>query len=198
VKIGNDNSDKEVRVELIPLIDVIFCLLTFFLIAGLQFAARNNQQAIEIDIPKAQSGIPQARELLVVSLDDTGQTYIEQAPIAVQELPDAVKRFQEARPQANIVLYASKQVSYDRVIQILDLMRSVAGDRVALATVPLGSSSPTSSPTGSPTSSPANPVPVITPTDLLTPSVSPTPFPPLSPSPTSTFPSISPPPPRPF
>jgi biopolymer transport protein ExbD len=194
VKIGNDNSDNEVRVELIPLIDVIFCLLTFFLIAGLQFAARNNQQAIEIDIPKAQSGIPQARELLVVSLDDTGQTYIEQAPIAVQELPDAVKRFQEARPQANIVLYASKQVSYDRVIQILDLMRSVAGDRVALATVPLGSSSPTSSPNSSPASS----VPVITPTDLLTPSVSPTPFPPLSPSPTSTFPSISPPPPRPF
>jgi biopolymer transport protein ExbD len=141
MKINTDNINTEPRIELIPLIDVIFCILTFFLLAGLQVA---RQQAISVDIPKAATGTPTARELLMVSLNDTGQVFLEQQPmLAPNQLTETVKRYHQSRPNSSIVLYASKQVSYNRVVEILDSLRSVAGDRVALATLPTNIVAPT-------------------------------------------------------
>jgi biopolymer transport protein ExbD len=141
MKINSEYTNQEPRIELVPLIDVIFCILTFFLLAGLQVA---RQQAISVDIPKASTGAPAARELLMVSLNDAGQLFLEQQPMLVPgQLIEAVKQYRQARPNSSIVLYASKQVSYNKVIEILDALRSVAGDRVALATLPANTTAPT-------------------------------------------------------
>lgn len=141
MKINPGNANSEPRIELVPLIDVIFCILTFFLLAGLQVA---RQQAISIDVPKAATGSPAARELLMVSLNDAGQIFVEQQPMLVPaQLTEAVKQYHQARPNSSIVLYASKQVSYNKVVEVLDALRSVAGDRVALATIPTNTVAPT-------------------------------------------------------
>jgi biopolymer transport protein ExbD len=141
MKINSGNTNEEPRIELIPLIDVIFCILTFFLLAGLQVA---RQQAISVDIPNASSGTPAARELLMVSLNDAGQLFLEQQPMLVPgQLVEAVKQYRQARPNSSIVLYASKQVSYNKVVEVLDALRGVAGDRVALATLPSNTTAPT-------------------------------------------------------
>ena len=116
MKINPGNINEEPRIELVPLIDVIFCILTFFLLAGLQVA---RQQAINVDIPKATSGAPAARELLMVSLNDAGQLFLEQQPMLVPgQLMEAVKQYRQARPNSSIVLYASKQVSYNKVVEV--------------------------------------------------------------------------------
>ena len=141
MKIDAGNPNQEPRIELVPLIDVIFCILTFFLLAGLQVA---RQQAISVDIPKASSGTPAARELLMVTLNDSGQLFLEQQPMLIPgQLVDAVKQYRQARPNSSIVLYASKQVSYSKVVEVLDALRGVAGDRVALATLPTNATAPT-------------------------------------------------------
>jgi biopolymer transport protein ExbD len=69
-----DTQAEEVRVEIVPLIDVIFCILTFFILAAVGFS---RQQAISIDLPKASTGTPQGREILVVSLNDLGQVFVD-------------------------------------------------------------------------------------------------------------------------
>jgi biopolymer transport protein ExbD len=141
MKIDTGNTDKEPHIDLIPLIDVIFCILTFFLLAGLQVS---RQQAIGVDIPQASSGTPSARELLMVTLNDAGQIFLEQQPmVAPGQLVEAVKQYRLAKPNSSIVLYASKQVTYNKVVEILDVLRGVAGDRVALATLPTDSVAPT-------------------------------------------------------
>jgi biopolymer transport protein ExbD len=166
MKINSGNTSEEPRIELVPLIDVIFCILTFFLLAGLQVA---RQQAISVDIPKAATGAPAARELLMVSLNDAGQLFLEQQPMLVPgQLIESVKQYRQARPNSSIVLYASKQVSYNKVVEILDALRSVAGDRVALATLPSNTTAPTPPILTNPTSGypnvPYNPYQSVTPT----------------------------------
>jgi biopolymer transport protein ExbD len=167
MKINSDSSNNEPHIELVPLIDVIFCILTFFLLAGLQVA---KQQAISVDIPSASTGKPTARELLMVSLNDAGQIFLEQQPmLAPAQLTDAVKQYTQARPNSAIVLYASKQVSYNRVVEILDALRSVAGNRVALATIPITTAAPTPPIITNPYS-PYNPYQGSTPPTNITPS----------------------------
>lgn len=151
----NSGINEEPRIELVPLIDIIFCILTFFLLAGLQVA---RQQAISVDIPKAATGAPAARELLMVSLNDAGQLFLEQQPMLVPgQLIESVKQYRQARPNSSIVLYASKQVSYNKVVEVLDALRGVAGDRVALATLPSNTTAPTPPILTTPTGYPYNP-----------------------------------------
>ena len=138
MKINTKNTSTEPRIELIPLIDVIFCILTFFMLAGLQ---AGTQQAINVDIPSATTGAPPPRELLMVSVNETGQIFIEQQPILAEQLIGSIDLYRQTRPNSSIVLYASKQVSYNKVVEILDTLRTIAGDRVALATLPLNTSS---------------------------------------------------------
>lgn len=133
MKFHFDSSEEEARIELIPLIDVIFCILTFFILAAVTLT---RQTAINVDLPRAGTGQSQLRELLIVSVDPIGQTYIEKQPVTREQLYDAMLQFRQTSPDGLIVLYASRASSYNDVVQVLDLLRSVGGSRVALATLP--------------------------------------------------------------
>ncbi len=134
MKINLHSPIEEVQIQIIPLIDVIFCILTFFLLAALQFT---RQQAINVDLPKAStSTTPQTQQRLIVTIDPVGQIYVEQQPINLDQLPGTLQNYFQANPNALMVLNASRTSSYDDVVQVLDTMRQVGGDRVALATLP--------------------------------------------------------------
>lgn len=138
-----ETPSEEVRIEIIPLIDVIFCILTFFILAAVGLT---RQQAIDLDLPNASTGSPlppqglgtaaTLRERLYVSIDAIGQVYIDQQPVAIDVLFDVLRQHQQLSPEGLIVLYASRDARYEDVIEVLDLLRSVGGDRVALATLP--------------------------------------------------------------
>jgi biopolymer transport protein ExbD len=153
-----DAPAEETRIELIPLLDVVFCILIFFLFATIQLT---RQQAIDVALPTARTGQPQQRQLLVVSIDAMGQTYADQQPIPLDLLILKIKDFQQRNPDALLVLYADRNASYSEVVRVLDLMRTIGGDRVALATLPPSTQSsaspnPTLSP---PQQSPFSPTP---------------------------------------
>jgi biopolymer transport protein ExbD len=76
------------------------------------------------------------REMLVVSLDDLGQLYVEKQPVTETQLFDTLKNYHQYNPTGLMVLHASRNASYNDVVQLLDLLRRVGGDRVALATLP--------------------------------------------------------------
>jgi biopolymer transport protein ExbD len=133
IKIDSDQTEPDVRIELIPLIDVIFCILTFFILAAVTLT---RQAALNVDLPSAKTGTTQMRQLLVVSVDPIGQTYVEKLPVTTSQLREAAVKFHQENPQGTVVLYASRASSYNDVIQVLDLLKSVDGVRVALATLP--------------------------------------------------------------
>jgi biopolymer transport protein ExbD len=195
MKIHIDAPAEEVQIQIIPLIDVIFCILTFFILAALQFT---RQQAISVDLPKATTGttLPnygglggnnQFRQMLVVTISNTGQLFVDQKPVDRALLLQSLQTYIVQNPNGTLVLNASPNAFYNDVIQVIDLMRSVGGDRVALATNPTTPKAPDAtspipgiSPSGLSPSSPASPFDP-------TPTLAPSPFDPFAtPAPSST------------
>ncbi len=172
MKINVDTPTDDAQIQIIPLIDVIFCILTFFILAALQLT---RQQAINIDLPRASTGTPlpgaalqdnRFREMLVVTIAPNGQTYLDKTPVDRSQLSQALAQYLQQNPKGVVVLNASPNAFYNDVIQILDIMRAVGGDRVALATTPNPAASPgavsgqsgtSPLPTPSPTFSPFDP-----------------------------------------
>jgi biopolymer transport protein ExbD len=134
IKLWQDkSSEQDLRVEIIPLIDVIFCILTFFILAAVGVS---RQQAISLDLPKASTGKPQMREMMIVSLDSLGTVYLNKQPYTRKQIKEAIIQYHATNPDGMIVLNAAKNASYNNVIQILDTMRQFGGNRVSLATTP--------------------------------------------------------------
>jgi biopolymer transport protein ExbD len=142
MKLWQDRGgEQEARIEIVPLIDVIFCILVFFLLASLQFS---RQQAIELQLPQAGTGTSVVRDTKLVTIDDRGLIYEEgnSNPITKDSLRQSLTNYHKLNPKGLMVLHASRSISYNEVIQVLDILKSVGGDRVALATLP-GESQPT-------------------------------------------------------
>ncbi|MEH2161538.1 MAG: biopolymer transporter ExbD [Nostoc sp.] len=146
MKVNLHTPIEEVQIQIIPLIDVVFCILTFFLLAALQFT---RQQAINVDLPKASpstvSGITSQSGSLIVTIDAVGNTYIEKQAVKRDDLGARLKQYLQANPSAIVVLNASRTATYNDVIETLDLLRQVGGDRVSLGIIPGPSQPPTNS-----------------------------------------------------
>ncbi|MEH2012013.1 ExbD/TolR family protein [Nostoc sp.] len=144
MKVNLHTPIEEVQIQIIPLIDVVFCILTFFLLAALQFT---RQQAINVDLPKASassvSGITSQSGSLIVTIDAVGNTYIEKQLVKREDLGARLKQYLQANPNAVVVLNASRTATYNDVIETLDLLRQVGGDRVSLGIIPGPSQPPT-------------------------------------------------------
>ncbi|MGF1536388.1 MAG: ExbD/TolR family protein [Elainellaceae cyanobacterium] len=146
MRIDWDAPSEDVRIEILPLIDVIFCILTFFILAAVTLT---RQSTIGVDLPQASTGTTQMREMLIVSVDPIGQLYLEQDPISEADLTQALSDYLSLRPEGIVVLYASRLAQYNDVVEVLDLLRSIGGDRIALATLP-ETGQPASAETGLP------------------------------------------------
>ncbi|MGJ5673138.1 MAG: biopolymer transporter ExbD [Nostochopsis sp.] len=160
MKINLHTPIEDAQIQIIPLIDVIFCILTFFILASLQFT---RQQAINVDLPKASSAAAaninasQSQNILPVTIDAVGQTYVEKQPIKREQLAGILKNYLQKNPNGTLVLNASRSATYNDVIELLDVLRQVGGDRVSLGIIPGSSDKPASSSPLNPPSFPANP-----------------------------------------
>ncbi|MEA5620719.1 biopolymer transporter ExbD [Cronbergia sp. UHCC 0137] len=149
MKVNLDTPFEEVQIQIIPLIDVVFCILTFFLLAALQFT---RQQAINVDLPKASTGTTSAassqsrNNILPVTIDAVGQTYIEKTPVGREELAAQLRQYVQNNPSGVLVLNASRTATYNDVIQTLDILREVGGNRVSLGIIAGSSQSDINSP----------------------------------------------------
>jgi biopolymer transport protein ExbD len=184
MKLNLDSSQDEAQIQIIPLIDVIFCILTFFILAALQLTRR---EGINLDLPKATTGTPQNQEMLVVNIDSTGLTSVKNQPLDRVQLYQVLQTYHQQNPEGLLVLSASQTSFYNDVIQVLDVLRAVGGDRVALETAPQTSPSPNQSPvvpgqiplspglrTPAPTINPLNPQPSLNPVSPTSPNLQPT------------------------
>ena len=139
MKINLHSPVEEAQIHILPLIDVVFCILTFFLLAALNFT---RQQAINVDLPKASSGTSAPvnsqvkSNIIPITIDAVGLTYVEKQQIDETQLKSTLKKYLQENPQATLVLNASRSATYNDVVELLDLLRDVGGERVALGIIP--------------------------------------------------------------
>ncbi|KPQ35189.1 MAG: ExbD/TolR family protein [Phormidium sp.] len=121
------------HIEILPLMDVIFCILTFFILGAVGLS---RQQAIEQSLPQASTGEQQMREMFRVSIDPIGRIYVDRDPVTMDELPARLLAYQNENPEGLVVVFGHPMAQYDNVLQVLDLLRSIGGDRVSLGVNP--------------------------------------------------------------
>lgn len=122
---------KEPSIMIIPMIDIVFFLLVFFMMSTLYM---NTEEQIPLNLPKASSSTAKTIEPVTISLTATHKMYINEREIVPAQLGAEIQQLVSKEPQQAFVVRASEDVPYKDVIGILDNLKLSGVKYVSVAT----------------------------------------------------------------
>ncbi len=106
------------RLDMAPLIDVVFLLLIFFM---LTFAIQG--QGIDISLPKGSSSGPQNEESLVVTIGNDQTIMINNEMIAIEKFQEEIQKKLSGRIDKTVIIEAKQKARYEIFTKVLDQSR---------------------------------------------------------------------------
>ncbi len=129
-------SPTPIGINILPLLDVVLSILAFFVLAS---AGLVTPTRLGITLPKETKNpdktTPLRSELLILTLDGAGNARIGGAVVTKAALETKIKTHFINYPQGMVVLNAEdSEVTYKQVVEFLQELKGIAGERVAIAT----------------------------------------------------------------
>ncbi|MEM6836675.1 MAG: biopolymer transporter ExbD [Cyanobacteria bacterium P01_C01_bin.120] len=126
-----EEPEEEFELNIIPMIDVIFAILTFFIISSL-FLTRS--ESLPVNLPKADSSEVQKRTRITVTVEASGEIALNQETVELENLQTGVRNLMDEVQESVIVINADTAVEHGRVIAVMDELREIEGAALGIAT----------------------------------------------------------------
>ena len=123
---------KRARIEIIPLIDIVFFLLATFVMVSMSMV---KNQGISVNLPSAATGEKQDRSSYVtISVTDKGLVYINKEAVAVDEVKDKLRHMQQSTSDMKVIINGDQKADYGTAIRVLDDVRQLGITKVGIQT----------------------------------------------------------------
>lgn len=130
------STAPQARIEILPLIDIVFLLLVFFIYAMLSMAVH---RGMPVDLPASTTAEIDKRLTLSVTIQAGGAIFVDKAAATLETLKLQIEaRSREAgksTTEMGVLLFADRSVPYQRVFDILDQIRLAGLTRISLQAV---------------------------------------------------------------
>ena len=120
---------KKPRIELLPLIDIVFLLLVFFIYAMLSMAVH---RALPVALPKSGTAELNNQLQVSVSITHTGQVYIDKQAVELVELSAILQGKTVAEKDIGVQVFADRLVEYQRLFMVLDSIKRAGISKISL------------------------------------------------------------------
>ncbi len=125
----NDNQDKY-EINILPMIDVIFAILTFFIISSLYLI---KLETIPLNLPSASTSSISKDDLINVSISTDEKIFLNSIEIDLEELNQKLKEI-NIDNNKKIILSGDKNVNYGKIVEVLDELRKINNIKIAIST----------------------------------------------------------------
>jgi biopolymer transport protein ExbD len=130
MKIGSPVPLKKARIEIIPLIDIMFFLLACFMLVSLSMI---QMRGMKVALPSADSVVPEMRQdFHAITLDALGQLFWEKEAVTKEEMLVRARAAHAKDAEARFYIRADQNALHGDVIGVLDRLKSAGIQRVAL------------------------------------------------------------------
>jgi biopolymer transport protein ExbD len=126
-------ESKKARIEIIPMIDVIFFLLVFFMVSSLAMTKVNS---VQVALPKTSSSAQSLKQKIILSVKKTGEIFVNQTSVSLSGVGAALADAMKGDPQEVVLVNADEGANYGLVIKAMDQARIIGVRKFALATDP--------------------------------------------------------------
>ena len=122
MRLSSPIPHKRARIEIIPLIDIMFFLLASFMMVSL---SQVHLKGVKVNLPSGVSGETQTkREYVSVSVDKDGHYFFDKDEIGDNELLNRLRMAHASAPDAKVFLRGDRESAHLNVAHALDVIRS--------------------------------------------------------------------------
>lgn len=133
MKIRPLKIEKKPSIMIIPMIDIIFFLLVFFMMSMLSMTARHT---LDLDLPRASSAELTAVKSLPVSITRDGTIYVEEEKISPENFLRRIELEKERNPEMTVLLSADARSEHGDFLFVLDKLNAAGIQKISIAAEP--------------------------------------------------------------
>lgn len=130
MRLRDRRSFTKPEVMIIPMIDIMFFLLVFFMISTLYMV---NMKTVDVNLPQAVHAEQQTKVTYLVTIKKDGSLWLEDQPVEKDKLLREAAAQQRQNPQFTVVIRADQGLDYGQVIALLDEFKGAGVTRFGLA-----------------------------------------------------------------
>lgn len=120
---------KKARIEMLPLIDIVFLLLVFFIYAMLSMAVH---RGLPVLLPLSSTAKIDKNLILSVTVEEDGTIYLDKERVSLENLEGFLKQRVRGMKETGVLIFADRSLSYQRLFQVLDQIRMAGLSRISL------------------------------------------------------------------
>ncbi|GGY04402.1 ExbD/TolR family protein [Paludibacterium paludis] len=128
---SDDDDDVPVDgINITPLVDVLMVVLVMFILTATAQIA-----GIRVNLPKASSSAALSQpKTKAISINDTGAVFLDAYPVTLPELEERLRTEKALNPEFPVIVRGDAVVQYQKVVEVLDLLRRLELSQVGLVT----------------------------------------------------------------
>lgn len=127
-------EEHEARIEIVPLIDIMFFLLAAFMLVSLSMV---NMKSVKVNLPTATAATAEAqRDFLNISIDKSGSIFLDKKLVAQNELASTLAAAHQTNANLRVFISGDKDARHGEIIRALDIVRGSGIEKVAFEIKP--------------------------------------------------------------
>ncbi len=126
-----ENNKSENQINILPMIDIIFAILSFFIISSL-FLTRID--SIEVNLPKSSTAVKEKNRPQIITVDNNEKIYFKSNEISLKNISALIRKNIENLEEPLVILRADTSVKYGLIVNLLDELRKIENLKIGIST----------------------------------------------------------------
>ena len=126
-----ENNESENTINILPMIDIIFAILSFFIISSLYLTKIDS---IKVTLPNSSTAVREQNKPQIITVDKNGKIYFNSKEIALRNISELIQSNIKFIEEPLIILRADISVKHGLIVELLDELRKIKNLKIAIAT----------------------------------------------------------------
>ena len=126
-----DYEEDIPQINILPMIDIIFVILSFFIISSLYFV---RLETIPVNLPNAETSNQEKNKVIVITLDLEDRIFIDEKLSDISLIKDEILLKTKNNKNQKVIIRADKDIKYGNVISIIDILRKLDDIKIGVST----------------------------------------------------------------
>ena len=126
-----DNNESENSINILPMIDIIFAILSFFIISSLYLTKIDS---IKVNLPKSSTAVREQNKPQIITVDNNEKIYFNSNATSLKDISTLIRKNIENIEEPIVILRADTSVKHGLVVSLLDELRKIENLKIGIST----------------------------------------------------------------
>ena len=127
-----EKDELKTEINILPMIDVIFAILSFFIVSSLFLT---KVETIPINLPNSTTAKSEDKKSINLSIDSNSRIFLNKNLVQLSNLKNEIIKL-NIEKNSLIIIRGDKNVNYGKIVEVMDIIRSLKNIKIAISTNP--------------------------------------------------------------